>query len=114
MEMSADQWSCVIYPFVDWEREREIQAAALVFFRQSACAPEIGVFSRWHHPAKGNSTYWFSPAAAVLGQRYGARPCEKPLLKHINLLINSDGMRVILFPGEREGDWSGAATRQSR
>lgn len=69
-------------------------------FAAAGAPADMAVFTR--HELEGRLqcevVAYFSPAAAVLAQAFGAQPCDKPTHHDLDLLVGELACWAVLFP----------------
>jgi hypothetical protein len=86
-----------------WQPLQEIEDAFAARRAVGGGANEMAVFVR-HTTQAGlhcRVMVYFSPAAAALGEAFGASPCERPSAAGLDLLAGTDAGWAMLFPEVR-------------
>ncbi|MGH6753638.1 MAG: hypothetical protein ACREDP_15870, partial [Bradyrhizobium sp.] len=78
---------------------RKMQDAFMAAFKTQGVG-EMALFSRYDTRANVVTAY-FSPAAKLLAESFGAKPCEKPSITGLGLLAGDARCWEWFFPGER-------------
>ena len=75
---------------------REIQEAFLPLFAACGQPTNMAVFGRTE---KGIEVVYFSPGAAALAEKFGAKECEKPKREnHLSLLVGDAKCWEFFYP----------------
>lgn len=79
----------------------QIQTAFLPAFLSAGQPIDMAVLSRYDLE-KNIVTVYFSPAAAVLAEMFGATPCEKPRKeRRLSLLVGDQRSLEFFYPGAK-------------
>ena len=78
----------------------EMQEQFMPAFMAAGGPVEMAMFSRYDLRANVVTVY-FSPAAGLFGQRFGAIPCDKPNTKDLGLSVGDQRGWDVLFPEGR-------------
>jgi len=79
------------------EPVRALRAAFQLAYITAPEPTKLAIFT-YHHPRTHRVTAYFCPAAAILAQRFGAIPCERPIQdKNLRLVAGHADSFVIRF-----------------